>query len=80
MDTAQAGKQEPTLAQKLGKPSLVDEPDVRVAHASLAELSRVPDRLRAVLPTGDLLRYATEILAPSVRELKKAELKRRGKA
>ena len=73
-----AKEQSRSLAKLIGKPSLTDEPETRTAHATLAKLSTIPAKQRAVMHTDDLLRIATEILTPLVKERVAREDARRG--
>ena len=65
------------LAKLIGKTSLIDEPHVRKAQDSLRRLSVIPDKQRGAMQTDELLGFASDILAPLVKEKLKADLARR---
>ena len=67
-----------SLAKLIGKPSLTDEPETRLAHSTLSRLSAIPAKQRAVMHTDELLRIATEILTPLVKEKQSRDDARRG--
>ena len=67
----------PTPADIIGKPSIVDTPDVHAAHRALTELSAITDRQRRALPSDTLLRMTREILTPDMNALMKSKRRRR---
>ena len=67
----------PTPADLIGKPSIVDTPDVHAAHRALTELSAITDRQRRALPSDTLLRMTREILTPDMNALMKSKRRRR---
>ena len=67
----------PTPADIIGKPSIVDTPDVHSAHRALTELSAITDRQRRALPSETLLRMTREILTPDMNALMKSKRRRR---
>ena len=66
-----------TPADLIGKPSIVDTPDVHAAHRALTELSAITDRQRRALPSDTLLRMTREILTPDMNALMKSKRRRR---
>ena len=66
-----------TPADLIGKPSIVDTPDVHAAHRALTELSAITDRERRALPSDTLLRMTREILTPDMNALMKSKRRRR---
>ena len=67
----------PTPADIIGKPSIVDTPDVHAAHRALTELSAITARERRALPSDTLLRMTREILTPDMNALMKSKRRRR---
>ena len=66
-----------TPADLIGKPSIVDTPDVHAAHRALTELSAITDRERRALPSDTLLWMTREILTPDMNALMKSKRRRR---